>query len=432
MSPELGTVRTGSATRMEIALDSRSKRVGLLGAAFLLSGAFLTAASLQFVADCLAHSVNHSSIALRLAPGNAEYHEIVGHELFETRGNVVAALQQYRLATTLNPHDANYWLAVARSEQILNHTAEQRYALERAIESDPTTPDVAWAAANSFLAEGDIGMALREFRVVVENQPEMAYAALGLCSHVADVATIIQKVLPPSPAAYLTLIDFLTWQKKTAEAIQVWQALVQLGKPFEVKPALAYIDYLISQRDVRNARLAWRQTAQLCGLSARLESDENLIVNPHFDSDILNGGFDWRYQRQANVEVALDSTEFRGGHRSLSIVFDGPGANEAGISQYVVIQPGTTYQFAAYYKADAMDGAGGPQFSIQDAYTGANYFSSDYLRDSDTWREVDGEFKAGTDAQLITIKVVRIPSGRPIRGRLWIDDFRLTEKDKGL
>jgi hypothetical protein len=417
---------------MEIALNSRARRMWLLAPAVLIGGIFLASSTRQFAADYLSNSAQHLDLAVRLAPGNARYHALLGTQLLQARTDLPAALEQYRLAIALNPHDASYWLALADGQQILNDIPGQRYALERAVEADPTTPDLAWVAANFFLAQGDTAMALREFRVVVENEPGMAYAALGLSSHVADVAAIVKNVLPPEPRAYLTLIDFLTSQKDTAGAVQVWNALAQLGKSFEPRYALAYIDYLISQHEIADARLAWRQAAQLCGLSAYLASRENLIVNSHFDSVILNGGFDWRYRRQANVEVALDPAEFHGGHRSLSVIFDGPGVNEAGIAQYVPVQPDTVYEFSAYYKADAMDGAGGPRLSIQDAYRETDYFSSDDLQEADVWRELHGEFKTSADAQLVIVRILRMPMGSPIRGKLWLDDFRLAEKDIGL
>jgi hypothetical protein len=415
---------------MEIALNSRARRICCLAASAVIVTAFLAVSTLQFLAN-FSSSTGHLKLALRLAPEVAEYHEQLGHQLLQAYGNIPAALQQYRLATTLNPHDASYWLASANAKQILNDLPGQRAALQRALEADPTTPDLAWTAANFFLAQGDLGMALREFKVVVEYQPEMADATFNLCTRTANVATILQKVLPSDPGAYLAFISFLTWRKDSAGAAQVWNALVQLGKPFEPRRALPYVDYLISQHDVAGAREAWRQIAQRCGLSAYLNSDENLIVNSHFDSNILNSGFDWRYQRKPNVEVALDPSQFHGGSRSLSVVFDGPGVEDAGIMQYVPVQPDSIYDFSAAFKADAMDGAGGPRFSVQDAYNGAEFFSSDDLRDQDVWHEINGEFRTGANTQLVMVRVVRIPSGRPIKGRLWVDDIRLKEKESG-
>src|SRR5205085_2478601 len=132
---------------------------------------------------------------------------------------------------------------------------------------------------------------------------------------------------------------------------------------------LGYVNYLILQKDVNAAEIAWRQTLRLADLSGYATSSENLIVNPSFDSEILNSGFDWHYNKEKNVTLALDPTDFHAGNRSLSIVFDGPAVNDAGIFQLIPVEPERDYEFSAYYKTLDMDGAGGPRFSISDAYT---------------------------------------------------------------
>jgi hypothetical protein len=166
----------------------------------------------------------------------------------------------------------------------------------------------------------------------------------------------------------------------------------------------------------------------LNNLSSYLPGQDNLIVNPSFDFDILNGGFDWRYRRHANVEVALDASDFHAGHRSLAVTFDGPGIFETGIFQFIPLEPGTEYEFSAYFKSEKMDGAGGPRLSVEDGYSGATYFQTDELKNSEMWREVSGDFKTPPDPQLVVLRLVRTPAGSPIRGKLWLDNFRLVKK----
>ena len=42
----------------------------------------------------------------------------------------------------------------------------------------------------------------------------------------------------------------------------------------------------------------WQQAAPRFGLSAYVPTGMNLIVNGDFGLDILNGGFDWQYEKQ--------------------------------------------------------------------------------------------------------------------------------------
>ena len=110
------------------------------------------------------------------------------------------------------------------------------------------------------------------------------------------------------------------------------------------------------------------------------------------------------------------------------ITFDGPGISDAGIYQYVAVQPNTTYDFTGYYKNGEMEGAGGPHFTIQDMYTQAIYYESEELKDAGFWKSVTGEFTTGADCKLVVLHIRRLPEGSPIRGKLWVDDFHITRK----
>ena len=126
--------------------------------------------------------------------------------------------------------------------------------------------------------------------------------------------------------------------------------------------------------------------------------------------------------------MTLDTNERHDGHRSLAITFDGPGVFDAGIFQVIAVRPSTAYQFSGYYKNGEVDGAGGPCLSLQDLYTGESFFQSRVLKDSSDWNDVAGEFTTGPDTKILVLRVRRIPDGSPIRGKLWIADFRLAEK----
>jgi len=56
------------------------------------------------------------------------------------------------------------------------------------------------------------------------------------------------------------------------------------------------------------------------------------------------------------------------------------------------------------------------------------YYDSDELKETGYWKSVGGEFTTNADCKLIVLHVRRIPVGSPIRGKLWVDDFRLKKK----
>jgi len=191
-----------------------------------------------------------------------------------------------------------------------------------------------------------------------------------------------------------------------------------------------YIRYLIALQQVDQARLVWQQAASLCGLSAYQPTSENLVVNGDFSLEVLNGGFDWLYQRSPEVSLTMDPTQTHTGNRSLSLIFDSRGMNDAGILQMIPVQPNTNYEFSFYFKAENMQGAGGPQFVMQDFYSGITYFSSENLKDADFWKRSSGDFRTGPDTKLLILHIQRVPNGSPIKGKLWIDGIHLAAKEQ--
>jgi tetratricopeptide (TPR) repeat protein len=413
---------------MELQLHSTPrKRIVALAAAALCSVYVLVAGRL-FVASLYGGKAEFAALrqAARLDPWNADYRNNLGRYYALAARDPAASLEPYRAALQLNPHSARYWFDLASAYQVLGDVPQQTRALEHAIDADPTTPDVAWEAANLYLVQGEDRKALREFRVVLENEPNLAPAAIQLCWRIQpDAAALLRDVVPVRSEAYVAFLDLLMRKQETAGAAKVWAAMVASPQPFELRYANEYLEYLLNHHEVEQARLVWRQAAPRFGFSGYLPSERNLIVNGDFSLDVLNGGFDWRYEKQPSVTLTLDPSDFHGGHRSLLITFDGPGVVDAGIRQFVVVQPDTRYQFSAYYKNGEIEGAGGPHFTIQDFYTRAIYYDSDDLKEAGFWKSASGDFTTGADSKLLVLHVRRVPEGSPIRGKLWVDDFRL-------
>jgi len=416
---------------MDILLNSASRKKLVVGAGVALCLIYVLLAGRLFVASVLGEKPELASLqrAARLDPGNAEYRNHLGRYYALVARDPGAAVEPYRAAVQLNPHSARYWFDLASAYQILGDTSNQTWALGHAIEADPTTPDVAWEAANFYLVQGDNEKALREFHVVLENEPSLAGPAIQFCWRInPDVDMLLRDVVPARATAYLAFLNLLRAKQETAATAKVWAALMAASDPFELRYVNDYIRYLFDHKDVEQARLVWQQAAPRFGLSSYVPTRNNLVVNGDFSLDILNGGFDWQYQKQPSVALTLDPSDFHGGHRSLLISFDGPGVNDAGIRQFIAVQPNTLYEFSAYYKNGEFEGAGAPHFTLQDVYTQAVLYDSDELKEAGFWKSADGEFTTGDDCRLLVLRVRRLPEGAPIRGKLWVDDFRLVAK----
>ena len=95
------------------------------------------------------------------------------------------------------------------------------------------------------------------------------------------------------------------------------------------------------------------------------------------------------------------------------------------IRQMIAVHPNTSYQFSGYYKAEAMAGAGGLHFAVQDLYSGKTYFASEDFSDVDFWKQATGSFTTDDNTKLLVLRIQRLPAGSPIKGRLWVDDLRI-------
>jgi len=395
----------------------------------VLSLAYLFFAGKELTASLFSQRPDLSSLqrAARLSPGNADFRHRLGRYFAFVAADPQSALENYQTAVWLNPHQARYWFDLAAAQQELGNPSAQRDALEHALQAEPTAPDVAWEAASFFLVQGDTDRALREFRVVMENDPSLAASALQSCWRARpDTNALLRDVVPHRTDSLLAFLALLERQHETDGAVTVWGNLLHLNQKFDSGALFEHVRYLIGNRRPDAALQAWEQSAPLLDLTGYLPSADNLIVNGDFSLPILNGGFDWNYKTQTGVHLQLDPSDFRQGQRSLSIAFEGPGIATAGIQQWISVHGGTTYEFTAYHKAADFQGAGGPQIVLRDIYTGEPVFTSEPLNDADFWKAVRGRFTTPPSTNLLVLNLERIPAGSPIRGKLWLDDLQLS------
>ena len=428
--------RLKNATRysdqMQIELRSPLRSSSFALVCLVFAGLYLELAQHAYLASSLAAVPDSTNLqkAIRLEPSNAEYRDLLGRNLVVSDLSLDDAIANYRIAVTLNPYVARYWLDLAGAYQVAGRTHEQEESVNRAVEADPTAPHVAWEAANFFLVQGDQEKALRNFRVVLANDPQAVDSALQLCWRATGNADrILDEAVPPTPDPYLSFLRLLILEQQPAAAKEVWQRLVGLNRTFSTELAFPYFRFLIARQEVAAAQSAWQQLAVINpSLQPYLPSRENLLVNGGFEENLLGGGFDWWYDSKPHVTLLVDTGEFHSGTRSLSITFDGQSVPEAGISQLIPVKPNTVYEFSGEFKAEELETASGPRFAIADAYSGETYMLTDDVMGTSPWHLQQARFQTGPNTNLVMLKIVREPAAPLIRGKLWIDDLRLVEK----
>lgn len=413
-------------------IESRFLRVGFAAASILGAALYagLTVQPFRAAHAAAVPSRENLQRAAQLEPSNAEYHDRLGENLMYAGDDPQAAIPELNRAVDLDPYAARYWVDLANAYMVAGRAREQRESLERAVLAEPTTPDVAWEAANFFLLQGDRDQALHNFRVVVANDPEKVEKAIQLCWRAAeDPNVVLDQALPPRPDLYFSFLNLLMQGQNTAAAETVWNRLVALKQPFTIKLAFPYVQFLLMQREVQSAQNAWQQLARMSPtLAPYLRTHANLVVNPGFEQKILDGGFDWLYRPNPHVDLTIDTNEFHSGARSLSIAFDGQNPPNAGLFQFVPVKPNTDYAFSAAYRTEDILSASGPRFSVTDAYTGASYVLTDDFLGTHSWQLQQAQFRTGPGTELLLLTVTRQPGSPLIRGKMWIDDFELVEK----
>ena len=411
---------------MQLKLRSSAKKWAVLVTLFSVTVAYLALSAAQFLASSFADipEARWLKRAVWLDPGDAEHRYRLGRYELLAGHSPQASLPWLQSAAELNPHGGRYWIDLALAQQSIGDLDSEKRSLEKALAVNPRTPELAWDAANLYLAQGATDDAMRRFHVVLENDAELTWPAIRTCWNIRpDIDYLLGNVIPQ--AVYSAILKFLIAKNETAAAEKVWTQIFSVQQPVERQDLFGYVKYLVLHREVAQAARVWQEAAGMASLQAYQPSPANLLVNGDFSLDMLNGGFDWVHEKIAGVSLALDPSQSHSSSRSLRITFEGQGIRDAGVSQVIAVEPNTSYEFSAFYKAEDMEGAGAMQFAVQDAYKETVFFMSEDLRDADFWKNTGGAFTTGSDTELVMVRIVRMPVGSPIRGKLWIDGLQL-------
>ncbi|HXZ27006.1 MAG TPA: hypothetical protein VEG08_03295 [Terriglobales bacterium] len=409
-------------------MDSPTRKATLATLVLGLCSAYVYVAGRDYAASRLAGSRTAAGLeaASRLEPGDASYADLLGRHYFYATLEVPRAVREFQQATSLNPGVAQYWMDLALAYSASGETAQERAAVERALAADPTTPEVAWDAANFYFALGETAAGLAQLRLVFQYQPWAELDGMQLAWRATrDPARIVRDALPDDPEVRLAFLKFLLQQNEPGAAAQVWDQVSAAGRPFDAKLALPYAQYLLDQKQVDAAQQVWRELAGVDRSFAAYLPSSELAVNGGFEHEMLNTGFDWRYQPVAHVSLAIDSSEAHGGEHALMIGFDGGPVREVGLWQLVPVRPGTTYDLSVWSQAREWAGVGGLRVAVEDAFDHTPCGSGELLATTAGWRQSSFSFTTPPQTRLVMVKLVRDPAGEVLAGRFWLDDVSL-------
>ncbi len=219
----------------EIDLADSRRKLALGAACLVLAGMYSFSAVRVLRAHRSAESLTPAGLerAATLEPGNASHWSRLGRYKFFLQQDVPGSLPMYETATKLDPYSARYWLDLAAADAVMGRSSDQEHALQAAVAADPKSPQVAWEASNFYLIRGEMPAALQNLRVVTEGDPAMRLQALRLAWRIFhDPSLLLEKAVPPEPAAYWDLLQVTMEFNNLQAANTVWNAILKLHQPF--------------------------------------------------------------------------------------------------------------------------------------------------------------------------------------------------------
>jgi tetratricopeptide (TPR) repeat protein len=362
--------------------------------------------------------------AVALEPATAAYHNALGRYLIVAEQDTSRAVSQCKRATELDPYCSRYWLDLAQAYFVAGAEDQQRDAIRHAVAVDPTTPEVAWNAANFFLVQGDISSALAQFAVVLRYDSTLVDPALDECWRAVRDVNRIKAILPSDPGVYLRFAQLLINRDEAGAASQVWSALIKLNKELDFRSALFYVEYQLHRRDISAAYTAWADLAARSPELSRYLSPDDAVTDGDFSHEFLDGGFDWRYTARPDMKVSLDTSEFHSGNRSLALSFT-ESASDSGLFQVAPVEPNTRYTISAWVKSEELKTAFGPRIIIADPYSATIYAMTDETLGTTVWHRVATDFETGPSTHLVAVRFGRNSANTQVEGRFWVDDVSL-------
>ena len=372
--------------------------------------------------------------AVRLAPDDARNWYLLGRysEYNLDTPDTQLAIRDYQNSLALNPHSADTWLELATAFEAEADLASARQAFHEAKQAYPLSPDVSWRYGNFLLRRGELDAALAEIKQAVEQNPKLGPAAFALALRVEpNVRDVLDRALPASPDALSNVINSLSDQQQTAQALLVWSRLASLEPRISLEQSYPLLEVLLQRRQMADALRVWNEALGFAGILRPQDIAESLVWDGSFESNVRGGGFAWRYPLAGGaVQVALDSREKHSGNQSLRLRFNGlSNVDFSDVCQYIAVQPSSAYRFSAWVRTDSLSTDQGVRFSLASLGDAGNAVDwTDDVRGTEPWTQVSLPWNSKADVHGLRVCVMRAPSAKfdnKIRGVAWVDDVAL-------
>jgi Tetratricopeptide repeat len=382
-------------------------------------------------------SISDLQWAVRLEPRNPEYWYRLGHyhQFNLEQPDLIASVESYQKAVTLNPGYTQAWLDLGTAYETDGNTAAAQDAFLRAKKTYPASAEVAWRYGNFLLRQGTLPEAFAELRLALQADPRRAGAVFSRAYRAdPDIDAILSDLLPPLPAVYVDAIAEAVDSQQLAVAQTMWMRLMKLNPHLQLWQFEKFVVALQAHGDYDAARQVWDQGASTMNLSPLIQPRDSVLWDPSFESSLRNTSFAWFFRSLVEgVHTEIDTSDKLSGKQSLRLTFDGkhnPGADIACASG--VVTPGTKYLFSGWVKTKNLTGDQGVRFHLGSRGNGQIPLAATRdIRGTTPWTSIEQDWTAEPGVREVEVCISREPSTNPdihISGDAWVDDVTLVPK----
>lgn len=377
--------------------------------------------------------------AAQLEPGNGDYWDRLGiyREYDFDNSDLTLAIQYYQKALERNPRSDLYWMHLAGAYEMTGDAGKAREAYEKAKAAYPISAEVAWNYGNFLLRQSQLAAGFTEIQHAVLTDPHLLPLAIsrGWQSD-PDVSHLFRGLLPPTQEAYFGALDYFCSIHEDEAAMAAWKRLLALKQSLQLPKSFPFLDELIQQQRADDAKQVWREALTAAEWPSAAPEEGSIIWNGGFETEIANGGLDWREVAVAGGSMNIDTTTYHSGTHSLRLDFlGGSNVDFVNVTQYAPVEPTTRYHFRGYLRTDDISTESGFRFVLLDPNHPAELpVSTPDLTGTNAWTPVEASVTTGPETHFLLIQLRRLPSrlfDNKLSGTVWVDDVSLTPLTPG-
>jgi len=339
--------------------------------------------------------------------------------------SVATAIQLLADSLARDSASALRWADLGDALATVGSPDKARFCVDRAVELGHTSTPILVGAGQFYLQNANRLQGLRSMARALALTSELdeaifsRFAAFRISSR-----EVLTDGLPPGSRAVQSYLQYLIGQQALADAREVWRWMVA-RRLADRRIAVDYSDFLLGRKLFQEAAAAWAAPGgQPAGYRIR-----QFLYNGDFEQEPSTAALDWKIDPLEHVEVdrvpGADSGKF-----SLRIRFGGSAnIDYSQVGQKVALPPGR-YRFQAYIRTDNLTTDQGVAFRISDAETPHRLsVETEQVLGTTAWHPVKAAFAVSPATQLVDVRVIRRPSlkfDNAIAGAVWIGRLSLT------